>query len=298
MVKVFPSNFTLFEQQNIFTPSSGEPLAISCSDECLLVAVEGCVIEVYEIDTLEPVAQFRTVNPVAQFSYNAKGDCIVTLERKSSYSHGFARVYFKWRGSSVDKPMRVNPLDSSTREGANMQYQDRIAAEIIELPTESSSSVSCLTCCKQSGQIAIGMGSIIRIFSLLPPLDNGAVSSDTAAATDESSQTSTSWEHIAPRIEILLDIHTSLPLKKVAIFGSYVAYISSFEARVLKISLFRSNEGRGPSPKDCQGLESRMESPRMGTEQHYYRSESMCNLTLLWLAEICTILLLLRCSFR
>ena len=110
MVKVLPSKFTLFEQ-NIFTPS-GEPLAITCSDECLFIAEEGCLLEVYKLDSLESIAQFRTISPVVQFVYNAKGDCIVTLERKQPNAHGFARVYFNWRGSSVDKPVRVSMMNA------------------------------------------------------------------------------------------------------------------------------------------------------------------------------------------
>ena len=220
MVKVFPSNFTLFEKQNIFTPT-GEPLAITCSDECLFVAIEGRVLEAYKINSLEPIAQFRTIGHVAQFAYNPVGDYIVTLERKQPDSHGFARVYFKWRGSSIDKPVRVSLMQSLPRgilsSGAS---PDRIAAEIVELPADSSNSVSCLACCHQSGRIVIGMGSTVRIFTL-------TVESDGAAAPRV---------FLSHNIEILVDIRTNMAVKKVAIFDDHIGFVSSHEARVVKLS--------------------------------------------------------------
>ena len=220
MVKVFPNNFTLFDQ-NIFTPSA-EPLVITCSDECLFIAEEGCLLEVYKLDTLENIAQFRTISPVVQLEYNSIGDCVVTLEKKQPSAHGFARVYFNWRGSSIDKPVRVNLLDTLVK--GKIQTQDRIAAEIVELPGEASSSVGCLACCEQTGRIAMGMGKTVRVFSV---------------EVDRSSSTS-SQEYLPHNIQILLDIHTNVTLKKLAIFDSYVAYISGYEARVVKISLLNS----------------------------------------------------------
>ena len=220
MVKVFPNNFTLFDQ-NIFTPSA-EPLVITCSDECLFIAEEGCLLEVYKLDTLENIAQFRTISPVVQLEYNSIGDCVVTLEKKQPSAHGFARVYFNWRGSSIDKPVRVNLMDTLVK--GKIQTQDRIAAEIVELPGEASSSVGCLACCEQTGRIAMGMGKTVRVFSV---------------EVDRSSSTS-SQEYLPHNIQILLDIHTNVTLKKLAIFDSYVAYISGYEARVVKISLLNS----------------------------------------------------------
>ena len=103
MVKVLPSNFTFYESQRILSPA-GEPLAIACSNELLFIAVEECMIEAYDLRTLEQLAQFRTVSPVAQVAYNSRGDCVVTLERKHSVSQGFVRVYFN---NYYDKPMRI-----------------------------------------------------------------------------------------------------------------------------------------------------------------------------------------------
>ena len=245
MVKVFPGSFSFFEKQNILTPDSGEPLAITCSDEFLFVAEEGCLLEVYDLATLQLVARFRTVSPVVDFVYNAKGDCIVTVESKSPGSHGFARIYFKWRGSSVDKPMRVSLLESLSRGlMQSTATQDRIAAEIVELPAEYNSSVTCLACCKESGRIAVGMDSTIRVFSLCPEIEE-----DEEEQRGPSISVMGSPQHsrlrksptkggkvISHSIEILLNIKTSIPLSKISIFNDYIAFISPFEARVLKLS--------------------------------------------------------------
>ena len=246
MVKVFPGNFSFFEKQDILTPDSGEPLAITCSDEFLFVAEEGCLLEVYDLATLQLVARFRTVSPVVDFVYNAKGDCIVTVESKSPGSHGFARIYFKWRGSSVDKPMRVSLLESLSRGlMQSAATQDRIAAEIVELPAEYNSSVTCLACCKESGRIAVGMDTTIRVFSLCPEIEGegggGGPSVSTPMSSPQRSRlrnspTKAGGKVISHSIEILLDIKTSIPLSKISIFNDYIAFISPFEARVLKLS--------------------------------------------------------------
>ena len=65
------------------------------------------MIEAYDLRTMEQLAQFRTVSPAAQVAYNSRGDCMVALERKHSVPQDFIRVYFKWRGLSADKPMRI-----------------------------------------------------------------------------------------------------------------------------------------------------------------------------------------------
>ena len=248
MVKVFPGNFSFFEKQDILTPDSGEPFAITCSDEFLFVAEEGCLLEVYDLATLQLVARFRTVSPVVDFVYNAKGDCIVTVESKSPGSHGFARIYFKWRGSSVDKPMRVSLLESLSRGlMQSAATQDRIAAEIVELPAEYNSSVTCLACCKESGRIAVGMDSTIRVFSLCPELEEeeeGApVSLMDSPQHSRLRKSPTKGKVLSHSIEILLDIKTSIPLSKISIFNDYIAFISPFEARVLKLSFLAD-----PSP--------------------------------------------------
>ena len=85
------------------SPQLGSPW----QSPALMSSYSLCMIEAYDLRTLEQLAQFRTVSPVAQVAYNSRGDCVVALERKHSVSQGFVRVYFKWRGLSTDKPMRI-----------------------------------------------------------------------------------------------------------------------------------------------------------------------------------------------
>ena len=257
MVKVLPHNFTLYESQRILSPT-GEPLAITCSDDLLFIAVEECMIEAYDLRTLEQLAQFRTVSPVAQVAYNRRGDCVVTLEKKHVVSQGFVRVYFKWRGLSADKPMRI--LMASIQW--SIPGQNRIAAEIVELPSDSGNSVSCLACCEYTGRIAVGMGSLLRVFylereereQLRGTTDPNTPSSPSSAIHLSSSPSSPSSPlHLpsppfpTPGIEILLDIQTNMSsLEMVSIMGDYIAFVSTNEARVVKLSLFQT--GTDPIP--------------------------------------------------
>lgn len=244
MVKVFPNSFSFIEKQRLLTSVPNEPVAISCSDKYLFVAEEGCLLEVYSLETLKPLGQFRTVSPVRDLVYNTKGDCVVTLERKSAVSHGFARVYFKWRGASVDKPMRISLLSSlSYAQDRHMLHaQDHLAAEIIELPGELNSPVTCLACCPESGRIAVGMDTTLRIFTLTAVSNGGGVSSEEGTASEQSGVSHDSSSHLSHSIDILMDIHTSTPLHKLAIFSDYVAFISTHEVRVLQLSLLRDTE--------------------------------------------------------
>ena len=224
MLKVVPSNFAFFknpgDSRNILTPS-GEPLAICCSNECLFVAVEACLLEAYQLRSWQLLGQFRTIDTVQQLAYSGHGDCILTLERKPGAQLSFARVYFKWRGSSVEKPVRVNLLSSLT-PGAEAEAEagaaaHRIAAEIVELP--SNDSAFYLACCQHSGRVAMVMGDTIRLFSL-----------GVKGACSEATPT--------PSIELLLDVClATAPIKQVAIFGDNLAFITSHEACVLRLSL-------------------------------------------------------------
>ena len=87
---------------------------------------------------------------------------MVALERKHSVSQGFVRVYFKWRALSADNPMRI--LMASIQR--SIPRQNRMTAEIVELPSDSSNSVSYLACCEYTGRIAVGMGSLLRVFTV------------------------------------------------------------------------------------------------------------------------------------
>lgn len=238
MVKVFPSSFSFIAEQRLLTAVQSEPVAITCSDECVFVAEEGRLLEIFSLATLQLLGQVRTVSPVKDLVYNAKGDCIVTLERKSAVSHGFARVYFKWRGATVDKPMRISLLHSfsSSSQGASQLPQDHLTAEIIELPGELNSPVTCLACCAESGRIAVGMDTTLRIFTLHEE-EKGGLSSE-----DDQGGVSGGGGGLTHSIDILLDIHTNTRLHRLSIFSDYVAFISSNEVRVLKLSLLRDPE--------------------------------------------------------
>lgn len=232
MVKV--CNFSLFREQKIISPKTGEPLAVTCSAKYLFVAEEGCVLEVYPLDSTGPVAQLRTVSPVLELLYNSVGDCIVTLERKTPSSHAFARIYFKWHDSSIDRPMRVRvigTLAQSLFHGAQSQHT---AAEIVELPADETASISCLACCPDSGNIAVGMGTKIRVFSLKQQGERAV--NRLSPGSSHAPETESSSEVTSPALNILLDIHTGVFVKKLDIFNDYIAFISSFEARVLKLS--------------------------------------------------------------
>jgi len=168
MVKIFPTSFNFIEQQKILSTVSGEPVAIACSDGCVFVAQEDCLLEVFSIGSCKLVGQFRTVGRVQRVVYNPKGDCIVTLERKNLNSQCFSRVYFKWRGATVDKPARIGLLSSLSNNSALLPG-DNLAVDIVELPGERNSSMTCLACCEESGRIAVGMGTSVRIFTLTAP---------------------------------------------------------------------------------------------------------------------------------
>ena len=263
MVKVLPNNFTLFDSQRILSPA-GEPLAITCSNELLFIAVEECMVEAYDLCTLDQLAQFRTVSPVTQIAYNAIGDCVVTLEKKHPLSHGFVRVYFKWRGLSADKPMRIRMASAVQRSLSG--GRGRVAAEIVELPSDTGGSVSCLSCCEFTGRIAVAMGSLLRVFFLEKEEEEFANDPSSFSLRPSVPQASSplspfhslplpSSSPSTPNIEILLDIQTNTAqLEMVSIVGDYVAFISSNEVRVVKLSLFHS----GPDPiPDYEGLGNR-----------------------------------------
>jgi len=237
-VKVLPTYFSFVEEQELLNKVQGEPVAVACSEECVFIAEEGCLLEVFSLSTLQLLGQVRTVSPVKDIVYNAKGDCIVTLERKSTVSHGFARVYFKWRGASVDRPMRISLLSSFSSSQEMRPRQDHIAAEIIELPGDLNSPVTCLACCPESGRIAVGMDTTLRIFTL----DGDGKGGVSSASEDDQSGVLHDGSSVSHSISILLDIHTNTHLHRLSIFSDYVAFISIHEVRVLKLSLLRDPE--------------------------------------------------------
>lgn len=211
MVKVLPTKFTLFESQNIIN-SSTEPLCISCSDENVFIACEGCILEVYTLSTRKQIAKIRTIWPVSEIVYNKHADCIVTLEARSPESSVTSRVYFNWRGiGDFNRPNRVILMGSQ---------QELVDAEIVELPVENC---SCLSVCELTGVIAVGSERTIRIFALI---QEAAVSVSTGGY----------------RLCSVLDIRTDMKLRNVEVCGNYVACISTHRIRVIKFFIIGSSK--------------------------------------------------------
>ena len=68
----------------------------------------------------------------------------------------------------MDKPARISLLWSFSSNSALLPG-NHLAVEIVELPGEVNSYMTCLVCCVESGRIAVGMGSIVRILTLTAP---------------------------------------------------------------------------------------------------------------------------------
>lgn len=117
-----------------------------------------------------------------------------------------------------------------------MRQRDHLTAEIVELPGELNSPVTCLACCAESGRIAVAMDTTLRIFTINDEEKEG-VSSE-----DDQSKASGGDGCLTHSIDILLDIHTNTCLHRLSIFNDFVAFISSNEVRVLKLSMLRDPE--------------------------------------------------------
>lgn len=215
MVKILGS-FNDVETQNLLSPK-GEPHAIHCSNDCLFMALDNCLVEIYKANTVQLIAQVRTVGPVVKLIYNKPWDCIVTLERKHAESHNFVRVYFNWRASSTERPVRIGHLESPHDSDAT---SPSASAEIVELPVEDDRHVKCLASCERTGVIAVGTDGLLRLFSIR--------------------MTAT-----ARVISTLCDISLEMNVLKVAIFCDYLACISSCEVRVLKICWYGGDDRHG-----------------------------------------------------
>lgn len=212
MVKVLPTQFTLFESQNIINPSA-EPLCVSCSDDNVFIACDGCVLEVYTLSTRQQIAKIRTIWPANAVAYNKHGDCIVTVESRSIDSSATSRVYFKWRGiGDFNRPQKVVLMGSGS-------HQDPVDAEIVELPVENC---SCISVCELTGVIAVGSEKKIRLFSLIK---ESTVSLSTGGY----------------KLSSILDIRTDMRLRNINICGNYIACISTHRIRVLKFLVIGSN---------------------------------------------------------
>ena len=206
MVKVLPTAFALFENQNIFNTTL-EPICVYCSDQYVFVACEGCVVEAHDLHSKEQISRLRTIWPVNELLYNEHGDCILTLERRTPESSAAARLYFKWRGiRELEKPTKVFSLSASTESPASSELD----TEIMELPAENA---SCIAVCKLTGVIAVGSKNTVKLFLL------------NKSTLTSSGHTITSY----------MDIRTDMKLKKIHISGNYLACISTHRLRVLKL---------------------------------------------------------------
>ncbi len=214
MVKVLPTTFSLFESQNIIN-SSAEPLCISCSDENVFIACEGCILEVYNISTREQIAKIRTIWPAQEVVYNKHGDCIVTIEARSLESPAAtSRVYFNWRGiGDFNRPHRVVLM------GSTLSQHESVDAEIVELPVENC---SCVSVCELTGVIAVGSEKTVRCFALIL---EAAVSLSTGGY----------------KMVSVLNVRTDMKLRNVKICGNYIACISTHRIRVIKFLIIGSN---------------------------------------------------------
>jgi len=210
MVKVIPE-LELVVNQEILTITE-EPLAVCCSQDYLFISIQNCAIEVYELKTLKQVNKFRTILPAISVLYNAKGDCLVTLEAKNVSSPSTARVYFNWRLATIETPVRVRLATPAKEHKLNGDYTPK--AETVELNISYAKSVSCIGCCQETGLVALAAASTVSIYTLSETTEVGFTS-----------------------IEPFLDITFSFPIEKLSIYVSYIACASKHEAFVVRYLL-------------------------------------------------------------
>lgn len=208
MVKVIPE-LELVLSQDILTVAE-EPLALCCAQDYLFISTQNCTMEVFELKSLKLLNKFRTVLPATSIVYNGKGDCLITLESKNVQSPSTARVYINWRLATIDTPVRAR-LATPSKHNA---FAGEPRAEIIELNISYAKSVSCISCCQETGLIALAAASTVSIYALNNDPGDGLVI-----------------------IEPFLDITFSFPIEKLAIYVSYVACASHHEAFVVRYLL-------------------------------------------------------------
>ena len=208
MVKVIPELHLVTSQDILTVPE--EPIAVCCAKDYLFISTQNCTMEVFELKTLKPLNKFRTVLPATSIVYNTKEDCLVTLESKNVQSPSTARVYINWRLATTDTPVRARlaaPFKHS-------DYSSTPKAETVELNINYAKSVSCISCCQETGLIALAAASTVSIYALNDELGDGLTI-----------------------IEPFLDITFSFPVERLAIYVSYVACASHHEAFVVRYLL-------------------------------------------------------------
>lgn len=218
MVKVIPE-LELMLSQDILTIVE-EPIAVCCIKDYLFISTQNCTMEVYELKTLKLLNKFRTVLPATSIVYNVKGDCLVTLESKNIHCPSSARVYINWRLATIETPVRARlaaPFKLNAFPGADQSPK----AETVELNISYAKSVSCISCCQETGLVALAAASTVSIYALNDDLEGGLMG-----------------------IEPFLDITFSFPVEKLAIYVSYIACASHHEAFVVRYLLQGRNKKR------------------------------------------------------
>ncbi|XP_035692332.1 Hermansky-Pudlak syndrome 3 protein-like [Branchiostoma floridae] len=222
-----------FTSQEVFSTKQ-EPEVIYGSGDKLFIATVHNVVEVYQVNTKEcrHLLGFMTVSAIDQLVYSECGKYVATVEVKSSKQRSltFVRLYFNWEGSDVTQPVRARiagvPASNSQPENTGKQL------EVVELPLRKSAT--CIQCCAVTGNLAIGIGSVMSLYRLC---------SKTVQLTET---TYTDLDH-------LLDIHIGFNLAEIALCENYVGGISADEVRVLQVHFKNEVDEDTTNPKELAG---------------------------------------------
>ena len=222
MVKVLRLN--QFCGQEVFS-SDSEPVAVACSDLWLFLATAKRIVEVRTLrDPKEARSSFQTIATVLQLAYNAKADCLVTVEKQTSRKGGVktARVYFHWDVASPAQPARIR-LAGTLKQGHVTTSRSRNQVEVVELRvTESATSVSC---CPRTGNVAVAGKAVVHVFVL-----RGVGGAGNAFEFE-------------PYADIRLGSSSS-SCRKVALCHQFVASVSKDEITVIKLNLCQRDDSR------------------------------------------------------
>jgi len=261
MVKVIPE-LELMLNQDILTIAE-EPLAVYCAADYLFISTQNCTMEVYDLKSLKLLNKFRTVLPATSVVYNAKGDCLVTLEAKNVNSPSTARVYINWRLATTDTPVRAR-LAAPFKYSAFSDTARSPKAETVELNITYAKSVSSISCCQETGLVALAAASTVSIYAL---------GDDTEGLIN---------------IEPFLDITFSFPIEKLSIYVSYIACASKHEAFVVRYLLHGSEKKRWNSALYVKEKFSSLE--RKSKETSYDRDFILWSPVNSWKPEECSVM--------
>ncbi|CAH1261704.1 HPS3 [Branchiostoma lanceolatum] len=222
-----------FTSQEVFSTKQEPEVIFGCGDKLFIATVQN-VVEVYQVDAKEcrHLLGFLTVSAIDQLVYSECGKYVATVEVKSSKQRSltFVRLYFNWEGSDVTQPVRARiagvPAGNSQPENTGKQL------EVVELPLRKSAT--CIQCCAVTGNLAIGIGSVMSLYRLC---------SKTVQLTGT---TYTDLDH-------LLDIHIGFNLAEIALCENYVGGISADEVRVLQVHFKNETDEDATNPKELVG---------------------------------------------